>query len=339
MRAPDFWWRERGWASALLAPLGAAYGATTASRMAREGARAPLPVICAGNLVAGGAGKTPLVAALAERLKAAGGTPVVLSRGYGGREAGPVLVDANRHDAASVGDEPLLLTRHAPVVVARDRRAGAGFAALADASAIIMDDGLQNPAIAKDLAFAVVDGASGIGNGRCIPAGPLRAPLAAQWPHVHALVLVGEGAPGEAVAREAGEARIPILRARLEPEAGVAQALAGRDVLAFAGIGRPEKFLATLGTIGARVATSRAFPDHHPYADGELRNLLREAEAAGLILATTEKDAVRLPAWFRREAGERLVVLPVTLAFADEAALDALLAQVKVRYAVSRAKP
>lgn len=339
MRSPAFWWRDGAPASALLAPLGAAYGAATAARMARPGRRAAVPVVCVGNLVAGGAGKTPLAAAIVERLQARGGLPVILSRGYGGALAGPVLVDRDRHGAADVGDEPLLLARQAPVVVCRDRRAGAELAVISGATTIVMDDGLQNPALAKDLSFAVVDGASGVGNGRCIPAGPLRAPLAAQWPFVHALVLVGEGAPGAAVAEKAAARGIPVLGARLQPDAGAAAALAGREVIAFAGIGRPEKFFDTLRQAGARVGVARAFPDHHPFADAELHALLAQAQAAGRSLVTTEKDAVRLPGWFRAEAGLSLSVLPVRMVFSDPAALDRLLESVPTRFALSRAMP
>jgi len=172
MRAPGFWWREPGLAAAALAPLGALYGAVAAWRMARKGEAVSAPVVCVGNFVVGGAGKTPTAIFLAGRLAAAGERPFLLSRGYGGNLDGPTLVDARTHLASEVGDEPLLLATAAPTVVARDRPAGARFAADRGASVIVLDDGLQNPALAKTVALAVVDGARGVGNGRCLPAGP-----------------------------------------------------------------------------------------------------------------------------------------------------------------------
>ena len=318
MRAPDFWDGSRHHPAALaLAPLGALYGHLTAARMDRRGRRAPCPVLCLGNLTLGGAGKTPAALALAAMLREMGRRPVFLSRGYGGRLAGPIRVDPARHGAAETGDEPLLLARAAPAVVARDRVAGAALCAVAG-DVVVMDDGLQNPGLAKDLALAVVDAGSGIGNGRVFPAGPLRAPLHRQWRHVAGLVLVGAGAPGEAVAAEALRRGLPVHRARLEPETAD---LAGRRLLAFAGIGRPEKFFATLRETGADLAGTHAFPDHHPYGARDLAGLAAEAGRLGADLVTTEKDAVRLPA----AMAARVRVLPVRLRFADP---DALRAQV-----------
>jgi len=314
MRAPAFW--DAGPhhpAARLLAPLGALYGRHTAARMDRPGAPAPCPVLCIGNFTLGGAGKTPTALALAARLRALGANPAFLTRGYGGRLGGPVRVDPARHDARAVGDEALLLACAAPTILARDRPAGARLCAAEGADVIVMDDGLQNPNLAKDLAFAVVDAGAGLGNGRTFPAGPLRVPLARQWKHVHGLVLIGEGVRGEAVAEAAGRRDLPVHRARLVPGAD----FAGRRVLAFAGIGRPEKFFASLREAGAEVVATHAFADHHPYGARYTERLAAEADRLGADLVTTRKDHVRLEPAF----AARVAVLPVTLLFADDALL------------------
>ncbi len=328
MSAPDFWWRTPPAVQArLLQPLGALYGAATLSRMRRPGASAGIPVICVGNFVVGGAGKTPTVLALAARLAAAGERPFVLSRGYGGREAGPLRAEPGRHGAAEIGDEPLLMAGHVPVIVARDRPAGAALARSQGASLIVMDDGLQNPSLRKDLRLAVVDGATGIGNGLCFPAGPLRAPIAGQLGETDAVVVIGAGEPGEAAARLAKAAGRRVLRAALSVIPEVNARLDGLSVIAASGIGRPEKFAATLREAGARLAGERRFGDHHPYAAGDVAALLAEAKATGCTVAVTEKDMVKLaPLWPDKER-ERLLAVPVRLGFEDEAAVAALLRQ------------
>jgi tetraacyldisaccharide 4'-kinase len=241
-----------------------------------------------------------------------------------------VRVDSEVHGPADVGDEPLLLARRAPVIVARERAAGARACVEAGASVIIMDDGLQNPSLLKDFTLALVDGASGIGSGLCLPAGPLRAPLDAQWPLVDAVVLVGRGAPGEPLAQEAAARGKIALRARLEPEPAAAENLRGRRVFAFAGIGRPEKFFETLRECGAELVAARSFPDHHPYSAGEIRALLGDAEKTGALPVTTEKDLVRIAA---RDAGLALkaMALPVRLGFADEKAIERLMSDALAR--------
>ncbi|MFC0283893.1 tetraacyldisaccharide 4'-kinase [Camelimonas abortus] len=335
MRTPGFWWSAKPAAPAralmaALAPAAAAYGALTALRMARRGARAPLPVICVGNFVAGGAGKTPAALAIAARLAALGARPAFLTRGHGGslsRRSGATRVDPAAHTAREAGDEPMLLAAVAPTFVARDRLAGARAARADGADVAVLDDGLQNPAIVKDLAIAVIDGAVGAGNGRVVPAGPLRAPLAAQWPHVHAALVVGEGPPGEAMADMARLLGKTVLRARLAPDPDVAAALGGARVLALAGIGRPGKFVATLEETGAEVARLAAFGDHHPFTVAEIAPLVEEAARRGLRLVTTAKDAARMAADAAlRPLLAQMTVLPVTLQFADVAEVDALLA-------------
>jgi tetraacyldisaccharide 4'-kinase len=312
VRAPGFWAIGKPTALArFLQPLGALYGAATARRMAQAGEHAGAPAICVGNFVAGGAGKTPAAIALAQMLIADRKRVAFLSRGYGGaKRVEPVEVDPNVHDAAAVGDEPLLLARVAPCWVGPDRVQSARSAVEAGAEALILDDGLQNPALAKDLAFAVIDGEAGFGNGLCVPAGPLRAPLAAQAPHVRALIVIGgDEATIAAIARSVP--RKPILRATLEPDAVAAAPLIGREVVAFAGIARPEKFYATLRRVGAQIVATRNFPDHHPFKPREIEALVAEAGERGALLVTTEKDRVRLPA----KDARGVVTLPVTLRF------------------------
>jgi tetraacyldisaccharide 4'-kinase len=322
MREPAFWWREPSLASALLAPLAAVYGAVAQARLAGRGRYAGVPVICIGNLTVGGAGKTPTALAVARMLSAAGERPAFLSRGYGGALVGPVVVDPSRHRAREVGDEPLLLAREARTVVARDRVKGAGLAA--GASVIVMDDGFHNPSLAKDFSVLVVDGRRGIGNGRVVPAGPLRAPIDAQLTRAQALVLVGAASRGLAIAERARIRKIPVFQAQLRPDADFIARLAGRRVLAFAGIGDPEKFFASLAEAGIALAGTRSFPDHHRYTPAEASALCGEADRDGLVLVTTEKDLARLSGEDQQLAG-RAKALPVTLAFEDEAPFKSLL--------------
>lgn len=325
MRAPGFWWKPGHPAAWLLAPVGAVYGAVTANRMRRPGLTAGLPVICVGNLVAGGAGKTPVALALAGRLVRMGRSPVFLTRGYGGTITRPTLIDPARQDAAATGDEPQLLASVAPTVVSPRRQDGVVLAAQAG-DVIVMDDGLQNPGLSKTLAIAVVDGATGVGNGFCIPAGPLRAPLAAQWPHVGAVVLLGPGAAGALVGAQAAARGIAVLQARLVPQPSAA-ALAGQRVLAFAGIGRPAKFFETLDGIGADVAVRLSFGDHASYDRATLAVLREQAGAQGLSLVTTAKDMARLRAAAPGDPLSDIEVVGVDAVFERPEALDALLSR------------
>jgi tetraacyldisaccharide 4'-kinase len=326
MRAPAFYYRRPGLASFILLPFGLAYGAVAAARMKRPGARVGVPVICVGNPTLGGAGKTPTALAVARILAAIGETPAFLSRGYGGADAGPVLVDTGEHAANHVGDEPILLSAAFPTVVAHDRVAGARLAAGYGASTIVMDDGFQNPALAKDVSFLVVDAASGIGNGDVFPGGPLRAPLYAQLSLAHALVRVGTGNAADFVEGQAKAGGLPVFSARLVPDAEAVRELKGKKLLAFAGIGRPEKFFETLKTIGADVEMARGYADHHHYSAREARELLEIGKTRGLALVTTEKDRARMRgdrALAELETSAR--VLPVRLEFDNEAAVQNLL--------------
>jgi tetraacyldisaccharide 4'-kinase len=322
MRAPGFWSRPPGFEAAVLAPASALWrcGGWLRGRMARP-VRTPIPVICVGNLTAGGAGKTPTAIALLQRLAARGADPAAISRGHGGTERGPHRVDATHDAAARVGDEPLLLAVWAPVWVARNRAAGALAAAAAGARVAVLDDGHQNPGLVKDLSLVVVDAGAGFGNGRVIPAGPLREPVAAGLARADAVVLIGEDDQAAAtLAQWPALCALPVLRARLKPLAA-GLPLAGEKVVAFAGIGRPGKFFDTLRAMGARLVATHAFADHAPYPPAILRRMKAQATAADAMLVTTEKDQVRLPPAFRREA----MAVPVRLEFDDPAALDALL--------------
>jgi len=331
MRAPAFWWHPGS--GRLLAPLGSIYGAVAAMRLRSRGRRAGVPVICVGNLTVGGGGKTPAAIAVARLLLAAGERPFFLSRGYRGRLRGQVLVDPQLHSAADVGDEPLLLARVAPTIVARDRAAGADAARLAGASAIVMDDGFQNPSLAKELAILVVDGRRGVGNGLIIPAGPLRAPAEAQIARAHALVIVGPptlAAPLAETARRHGAA---VFHARLEPDRSALATLGDRKVLAFAGIADPEKFFATLAEAGIAVAERASFGDHHRYSAAQARTLIAHAEAADLALLTTEKDLARLSGDAAVvELAARAWALPVRLVVEEQDAFQEMILRAAKRH-------
>ncbi|SOD90943.1 tetraacyldisaccharide 4'-kinase [Caenispirillum bisanense] len=314
MRAPDFWRTENGLVR-LLEPAGLLYAAAGRWRRARTTPyTASVPVVCVGNIVAGGAGKTPVCLALADLIDGAH----FLTRGYGGSEAGPLRVDPDRHTADEVGDEALLLAARAPTWVARRRPEGARAAEAAGAAALVMDDGHQNPTLAKTLSLVVVDGGYGFGNRRVLPAGPLREPLAEGLARADAVVLMGDDTAG--VARRL-PADLPVLRARLVPGPEAA-ALAGRRVVAFAGIGQPRKFFATLRGCGASLVAVHPFADHHPYRHDDVQPILDEAFALGAVPVTTAKDAVRLPPDQRQQVD----VVTVTVAWDDPAALRALLA-------------
>ena len=327
MREPAFWHRPRSLKSHLLRPLAALYGTITALRLQRKGFDAGVPVLCVGNYHLGGAGKTPTVLALANILRELGERPVVLSRGYGGERRGPVLVDPARHSAQEVGDEPLMLAAHLPVVVARDRVDGVALAKSRLASVILMDDGFQNPALVKDVALIVIDSERGIGNGLVFPAGPLRAPLPAQLARTDALVVIGAGAAAKDVAAAVAAPGKPVLAARLEPDPAAVTQLRGQCVLAFAGIGDPGRFLRTLQASGIEVAQQKAFADHHRFSLGEIAALVADAKRDGLIPVTTEKDLVRLRGDAQLSALAREIVpFPVTLQFDDAERLRKFLA-------------
>ncbi len=317
MRSPLFW-QAGGWRAMALAPLGGLWAAGGWLRRAfARPYRSSIPVICVGNLVVGGTGKTPVAIAIAEYFKEQGGAPHLLSRGYGGSAKGPVLVEPDRQDASEVGDEALLLAASAPTWVGGNRALSARAAEVAGATCLILDDGLQNPTLEKDLSLIVVDGGFGFGNGRLLPAGPLREPIGRGLRRAAGLVLIGPDRTGVADGRASG---LPILRARLAPGPEFSQ-LKGRRVLAFAGIGRPEKFFESLRAAGLEIVGTREFADHHPYRDGEIDALLDEATSLEALPVTTVKDAMRLPP----NARARVHALPVHIEWEDRAAFEILL--------------
>ncbi len=326
MRDPRFWWRNPGLRSALLAPVAAAYGAIAAQRMRGAGARAGVPVVCVGNFTLGGAGKTPAAIALAHMLTAAGEHAFCLSRGYRGRQSGPRRVNAHADSAAQVGDEALLLARAAPTIVARDRPAGAALARTQGASVIVMDDGLQNASLAKDFTIAVVNAERGLGNGKVFPAGPLRAPFDVQLARCSALLVVGDGAGADGAIEAARARDLPIWRGRLEPDTR-AVANIKKPVLAFAGIGDPNKFFSTAAAAGLNVAATEAFPDHHRFSAEEAADLMMRADE-GLALLTTEKDRARMSGDVAVAGlAQRVHVLPVHMRFEDEDEISRMLTE------------
>jgi len=313
--APPFWWEEPDWKVRALSPISAAYAAIAGRRMrSARREKVEAPVLCIGNFTVGGTGKTPVAIALAKQARRMQLNPGFLSRGHGGSFVQPHIVDP-RHDAAKhVGDEPLLLAEHAPVAVTPNRAAGARLLMERHGcDFLIMDDGFQSARVHIDFALVVVDARYGIGNGRVIPGGPLRARIVDQLVFTSALLKMGEGTAADAVVRQAARAGRPIFEAHTEPTNTAG--LAGKRFLAFAGIGHPEKFFDTVRDAGGEVSLTRPFPDHHFYAEDELAELAATARAENLGLITTAKDAVRLRHGVSREFLDRLEVLEIDTVF------------------------
>jgi len=325
MKTPVFWSPGEGGALSLgLQPLAWIYDGISVLRrtFAGPGWRAPVPVICIGNVTAGGAGKTPVALDVGRRLIDQGRAVHFLSRGYGGRETGPLRVDVTRHSAADVGDEPLLLAATAPTWIAAERTAGIQHAVADGADAIVMDDGFQNPSIAKDFSVLVFDGGFGLGNGHLLPAGPLRERLSTALHRSHAVAVIGDDATG--IGKRIGAAHQPgpvVLSARIVAEAPPHGNDVDHPYVAFAGIGRPEKFFATLRETGRRIIETVSFADHHAYGNEDLKRLRQRAAHQNARLITTEKDAARL----RPEDREDIETLTITLQWDDETKLNSLL--------------
>jgi tetraacyldisaccharide 4'-kinase len=319
IRPPGFWAYGGGkLAPRLLSPIAALTARMTAHRVARPGFHAAVPVICCGNATVGGAGKTITAIDLAARLSARGIAVHLLTRGFGRASAGLLRVDPKRHRASDVGDEPLLLAAAAPTWVCADRANSARAAVDAGAQLLVMDDGMQNPSLHKDLSLLIIDGASGFGNGRLLPAGPLREPVRACAARASAAILIGEDRTG---ARAMLPDSLPVLLATLEPDAAIA-GLRHRRAFAFAGIGHPEKFFAMLERSSVVLAGKCGFADHHPYTRHHIQTLLDQASALDAALVTTQKDHVRIDP----DLATHIIPVGVTLAWEDEAALDACLA-------------
>ena len=318
MRAPDFWTRD-GFLPWFLSPFAFLYdlGGKLRFSLTRQH-EAGIPVICIGNLVAGGAGKTPVVLDLIHRLQSAGLEVHALTRGYGGSERGPTKVDPKRHTAAEVGDEALLIAARTETWVSADRPAGAQAARAAGAQIIVMDDGFQNPSLHKDLSLVVIDTAFGLGNARVMPAGPLREAARRGLTRADALVLLGSenAALTKALKKDCSS---PTLRAGLKPQSQSSD-LAGQRVLAFAGIGRPEKFYETLRNLSVEIIETRDFPDHHPYTGSEIEQIFERATALNAVAITTEKDAVRLSPEHR----SKVKTLPIEVAWQNPGEVDRL---------------
>ena len=298
MRSAPKFWTDRSWPSRLLLPISWVYGAISGARMRRRPrSRANIPVIAIGNFTAGGAGKTPAAIAITKLVTGFNYSPIVLMRGYDGRVKGPKLVDARHDTARDVGDEALMIAQSGlPVIVSRNRAKGAEFAIACGCDLIIMDDGFQSPTLAKDLSFVVIDDVYGVGNGQVLPAGPLRAPLQTQLDATDGLIIISNGAPGQAaddIARQARALNRPTFNAFVEPTTDAVD-VHGRHVVAFAGIGRPEKLAEGLRARGAIVEELVSFPDHHRFRPDEARDLLRKVEGTTRLLITTAKDMARL---------------------------------------------
>lgn len=324
--APPFWWDKPDWRAWALYPASAIYGAFAARGLKRgRREKVGLPVLCIGNFTVGGAGKTPVAIALANELTSRGHRPGFLSRGYGGSLTGTHLVDSENDSARLTGDEPLLLARQAPVVVSASRAAGARILAEQGSDFIIMDDGFQSARLHYDYALLVVDAVRGLGNGHVIPGGPVRAPLVDQLRHASAVMKLGEGNGADRAIRMAARAARPVFQAAAIPLPG--SGIEGRKLLAFAGIGDPQKFFNTAAAIGGEVVQTRSYPDHHLFSDEELGELIDLADGQGLELVTTAKDAVRLRHGTERARQflQRLHVLEIEVRFEDDTIADRII--------------
>lgn len=313
MKTPTFWQSPNLLSDALL-PFSYLYDiARRLKRASITPTTLPVPIICVGNLTAGGAGKTPVAIHIGQRLKDNHINAFFLSRGYGGSLTGPVLVDKQKHTAGDVGDEPLLLAKILPTVVAKDRVSGAKFAMEHGAAAIVMDDGFQNHSLEKTLSLVVIDGQNGLGNGRLLPAGPLREPAAEGLKRAQAIIVINP-APGAPL-----PSGITVLHARTQLD-NFAE-FAGKKLLAFCGLAYPNKFFTLLESQDTTLLDTVSFPDHHPYTNADIEALIARAKEQQAMLVTTAKDWVRLPKALR----DTVAVAHMKLAFDDEASLGRLI--------------
>ena len=315
MKTPEFW-KSKNLLADILTPLGLIYGLATALRLRfKKSRKVPYPVICIGNLTAGGTGKTPVSVSIAALLQQAGKRPFFITRGYGGKSRN-IFADAKKYNVRKTGDEPLLLARQAPTVINPDRATGAELAIKNGADTIIMDDGFQNPGLYKDLSFLVFDGTTGIGNGKCIPAGPLRETFAAGIKRAQAIIILGEDKHNLAAQTK----ELPIFKGSVvakKPE------INNNEIIAFAGIGRPEKFYTSLRELGFKLLKTVDFPDHHQYTMAELKKLITEAQKKNAVLFTTAKDFVKIPPQIQKH----FHVLDIEISWENEENLRAFLHQ------------
>lgn len=332
--APDFWWGKANWQAWVLAPLAYLYGKGATQRMIQAPAGSVgVPVICIGNFIAGGAGKTPTALQLAKFALLAGLKPGFLSRGYGGGVSITTLVDLDRHNAHDVGDEPLLLAQITTTVVSVNRLAGAKMLVQQGCNLIIMDDGFQNPQLQKDYCLVVVDAERGIGNGFSMPAGPLRLPLPAQLMKADAILVIGDAPGANSIIRMAARAAKPVFQAKLKTVNKAAWK--DKQVIAYAGIANPQKFFNSLAEAGAEVVEALPFGDHHAYSEEEAQELINKARLRQMILVTTSKDKARLKSTHKHlmRLNEVSNVMNVGLVFDEPSTLQRI-----VREAIANSK-
>lgn len=329
LKAPHWWYSLEDEANAknenllprLLSPLATLYATGVKLRWhVTTPYRPNLPVICVGNLTMGGAGKTPTAISLANTLKDIDHKPYFLTRGYKGKLKGPHLVNANKDTALDVGDEPLLLARTAPTIVAKDRVEGAKLIEKQDATIIIMDDGFQNPTLQKDFSLVVIDATSPVGNGRTFPAGPLRAPLDFQLEKANALLSIGNNnsTPQTLTLLNIANKK-PFFRAEIAPAEDIKNEFQ-EGILAYCGIGRPTKFFDTLDSLGAEIKVRKSFPDHHMITEEQATTLLKKAKENNLTLVTTEKDLARISGQqgALKKLAKKSYALPIKLNFREQ---------------------
>ncbi|MCT4654701.1 MAG: tetraacyldisaccharide 4'-kinase [Cohaesibacter sp.] len=319
MKAPSFW-KRRGLKAWLLYPISLIYGRISLSRMRKKAIyKARLPILCIGNLVAGGAGKTPTAMAIGKAAVDLGLKPLFLTRGYRGSMTGPVVVDLEKHTMADVGDEALLLAQTATTIVSQDRVKGAKLAETIGGHVLIMDDGFQNPFLFKDFNLVTIDAQQAIGNGFVMPAGPLRAPLLPQVRRADQFLVIGEGDSAPRLRQMA--ARLGKASSHAYFRAEETSLLPGTRVLALCGIGRPEKFYATIENLELELVDKVEMPDHHAYSNSEAQMVLDKAKEQNLVIVTTAKDHVRLKGM--EDAGAELAkaakVIEISMGFDDRA--------------------
>lgn len=331
---PDFWWTDQKFMRRLLLPVSWIYGYFAHRRLERKNVPTiDLPVLCVGNFTLGGTGKTPVVISLAKAAKKHGLVPGIVSRGFGGTITNAHIVDPEIDRARDVGDEPLLLARHAPVAVATNRLEAAKLLLEKGCNLILMDDGFQSRRLFVDYALIVVDGLRGLGNNAVFPAGPLRAPLTTQFAYTDSVLMIGNSDKADHVIRLATRAAKPMEFAHLAPS--VNRNAEGKSFLAFAGIGNPQKFFHSILELKGKIEQTRIYADHHFYNDFDLQDIMATATANNLCLATTAKDFARLKTDEQDKKLKEIFIFDVEVAFDNsdfcQNIIDATLENFKTR--------